>query len=984
MDTSATPGPSSSRLMVFMFTDLVGSTALKDSLRSEGYLPLLKRHDELLRDAIADVPGAKVQQDTGDGIFAVFATASDAVRAALRFQWMMRNEAWPADAKLESRIGIHLGEVAESTVRQDGGNKLVGLSVDLAARVMSLAVGGQILMTREAFNSARQFVDNLGENMPPVRWSAHGPYLFKGNEEPMELFEVALEGQSPMTPPPNSDKAKRYMRPGEEETLGWRPAIGQALPNAPQWIVSEKLGEGGFGEVWLAIHAKAKSRRVFKFCFDADRLRALKREVALFRLLKEALGDRRDIAAVRDWKFDESPYFIELEYSPAGNLAKWLDTCGGVQAVPLEKRLAIIAGIAKALAAAHSVAVLHKDIKPSNVLMVQDETEEWYPRLTDFGIGTLTDRSKLADHNITAAGFTASGLTLSESYRTGTQMYAPPESQLGKPHTAQGDIYALGVMLYQMTIADLTRPLASGWERDVSDDLLREDIAACVDVDASRRFASAAELAQRLESIPARRTQRAAEIQAARSAQRRRGRRRLMGFTLIAASLLLFLGVCAALYHIHNLNVERSRTKVALEQAVIERDNSRAILKFLTDDVLEGARPERIGDFKISAAIIRVTIQPAANAVGKQFADNPLVEASIRHVLAVVYQDFERSDLAQAQAEAALALRRKVLGNDHVDTLRSMNLYAQVLNSLGRGKEAEPLSKYAVDHWPKDGKSLYEEGLERSTKVLGADHPYTIKALSEYALALATAGRYKEAEPLYKTALERRTRTLGPNHPATLALLNGYTTVLTALGRSSEAEALLSQPLKQGRRSLNDPKVEVATHRALAEFSLQLGNSRYAAGDHAGAQEAFVTYQELFRQLDATDPAWARPPKPTAMTRPTSSTIGFWYINTDEIPRGLRIWRKIDENTWDRSWPNGRHERFRVVAKDDPTLGKGLIARGSPEDKQEFWLPQLVENASIEYRAAASKDAWHAIAPIRLGVPDLTFPLPLAATRPAM
>src|SRR5439155_924024 len=83
-----------------------------------------------------------------------------------------------------------------------------------------------------------------------------------------------------------------------------RPAIGLALPSSPHWVVEKKLGEGGFGEVWLARHIKSKAERVFKFCFDAERLRALKREVVLFRLLKEALGDRRDIARVIDWQFD--------------------------------------------------------------------------------------------------------------------------------------------------------------------------------------------------------------------------------------------------------------------------------------------------------------------------------------------------------------------------------------------------------------------------------------------------------------------------------------------------------------------------------------------------------------------------------------------------------------------------------------------------------------------------------------------------------
>jgi eukaryotic-like serine/threonine-protein kinase len=54
-------------------------------------------------------------------------------------------------------------------------------------------------------------------------------------------------------------------------------------------------------------------------------------------------------------------------------------------------------------------------------------------------------------------------------------MYTPPESLAGRPFTVQGDIYALGVFLYQMATGDLERPLAAGWERDVDDELLGED-----------------------------------------------------------------------------------------------------------------------------------------------------------------------------------------------------------------------------------------------------------------------------------------------------------------------------------------------------------------------------------------------------------------------------------------------------------------------------------------------------------------------------
>jgi serine/threonine-protein kinase len=103
--------------------------------------------------------------------------------------------------------------------------------------------------------------------------------------------------------------------------------------------MESKLGEGGFGEVWLARHAKTGEQRVFKFCFEAEHLRSLRREVTLFRLLKEELGERHDIARVLDWSFDEPPYYLESEYATGGSLIEWEDEQGGIDQVPLPRRL---------------------------------------------------------------------------------------------------------------------------------------------------------------------------------------------------------------------------------------------------------------------------------------------------------------------------------------------------------------------------------------------------------------------------------------------------------------------------------------------------------------------------------------------------------------------------------------------------------------------------------------------------------------------
>src|SRR5207247_1076066 len=97
-------------------------------------------------------------------------------------------------------------------------------------------------------------------------------------DEPLRVCEVGVENVSPLVAPANSEKAHRLVAPDEEKTLGWRPAVDQLVPGRPGWKLNAKLGEGGFGEVWLGSHQRTKERRVFKFCFDADRLRSLKRE----------------------------------------------------------------------------------------------------------------------------------------------------------------------------------------------------------------------------------------------------------------------------------------------------------------------------------------------------------------------------------------------------------------------------------------------------------------------------------------------------------------------------------------------------------------------------------------------------------------------------------------------------------------------------------------------------------------------------------
>src|SRR6185369_15022765 len=115
--------------------------------------------------------GIRIRQNMGDGYFAEAGSVSEAVRFALLFQDAMRTGPW-GEVRLTTRVGIHAGEV--TTLTAEGGSGIVAPAADLAARVMSLAVGGQILLTRFPFDETRHFVRDhpvvTGTDAPLLQW----------------------------------------------------------------------------------------------------------------------------------------------------------------------------------------------------------------------------------------------------------------------------------------------------------------------------------------------------------------------------------------------------------------------------------------------------------------------------------------------------------------------------------------------------------------------------------------------------------------------------------------------------------------------------------------------------------------------------------------------------------------------------------------------------------------------------------------------
>ncbi|MBL8764422.1 MAG: hypothetical protein JNM07_09155 [Phycisphaerae bacterium] len=219
-----TPSSIESLLRVLFFTDIVGSTSLKNELGEDEYLQALQRHNQILQEVIGG-SGGDIRNFMGDGVYACFTTPSQACKAALLLQYKLHVEPWEGKP-LRIRIGFHLGEVRE-IIDPTGRANAMGQAADLAARVMDLAQAGQILMTSSTAQAARAGVKRaphpVGEGIEPgdaLKWIKHGLWELQGLDDAVEIWEVGVQGVAPLTRPTAGRKGRPLDGPGSAGSGG--------------------------------------------------------------------------------------------------------------------------------------------------------------------------------------------------------------------------------------------------------------------------------------------------------------------------------------------------------------------------------------------------------------------------------------------------------------------------------------------------------------------------------------------------------------------------------------------------------------------------------------------------------------------------------------------------------------------------------------------------------------------------------------------
>jgi class 3 adenylate cyclase len=187
-------------IKTLLLADLVDSTSIVDQLGDVKAAAILSRYDRIARDLLSKLGGREI--DKTDGFLLLFDRPIDAVRYALEFHEALQSFSEECGIAIQVRVGIHLGEVImrknspEDIAHGAKPIEVQGLAKFLAARLAQSAQPSQTLLTQTAYQLAHRATigDDLASAL--LNWTARGSYALRGISEPIEVFEVSVEGRT--------------------------------------------------------------------------------------------------------------------------------------------------------------------------------------------------------------------------------------------------------------------------------------------------------------------------------------------------------------------------------------------------------------------------------------------------------------------------------------------------------------------------------------------------------------------------------------------------------------------------------------------------------------------------------------------------------------------------------------------------------------------------------------------------------------------
>ncbi len=353
----------------------------------------------------------------------------------------------------------------------------VGLAAgNVAAKFDPTGVAGQILESYEKHHDREQLRGELDEMMAAGFAQFRAELADAMGELKLELaesvrgqveaylsqFQASAKQAARMLGDPSATTVPATVAVDQPEQLAEflpkrapRFTVGHSVPGLPSWKLVEPLGAGGFGEVWKAENPYSGTA-AFKFFLDPIARKRFTRTEAepILKILREAPTD--GVVKLLGAEPEQDPPWLQFEYLAGGDLSSLPEAW---KSLPDAERVKQVHAVIRTLAATaghfHKLNVVHRDLKPSNVLRRPDGSLV----IADFGI------SRIVPVGLANAPTPLNSATA--TIRAYTALYASPQQKKFRPADRRDDVYALGVLWYQLLRGDLTleRPGGEGWKR---------------------------------------------------------------------------------------------------------------------------------------------------------------------------------------------------------------------------------------------------------------------------------------------------------------------------------------------------------------------------------------------------------------------------------------------------------------------------------------------------------------------------------------